>query len=157
MNHIGEVMLQNVNMGDFVSIGSDVTFHGPDNHACVLMPELVSSFDFPAEWNPGYQVSGYNKGRITIGNDVLIGRGVKVLSGVKIGDGAVIGAWSVVAKDIPPYAIAVGNPVVVKKYRFAPEVIEKLLRIRWWEWTPEIIISRMGDFRNIDIFIQKYG
>lgn len=47
---------------------------------------------------------------VTIGNDVWIATGVLVLPGVTIGDGSVIGAGSVVAKDIPPYSLAVGNP-----------------------------------------------
>ena len=60
-----------------------------------------------------------------IGEYVWIGRGSLVLAGVTIGKGAVIGANSVVSKDIPEYAIAVGNPIQVKKYR-DKEVFEKL-------------------------------
>jgi acetyltransferase-like isoleucine patch superfamily enzyme len=52
-----------------------------------------------------------------IGNDVWIGANCSILGGVTIGDGAIIGAGSVVTKDIPAYAIAVGNPAKVKKYR----------------------------------------
>lgn len=54
---------------------------------------------------------------IIIGNDVWIGRRVMIMPGVKIGDGAVIGAGAVVAKDVPPYTIAVGNPIQFKKKR----------------------------------------
>ena len=54
---------------------------------------------------------------ITIGNDVWIGANVTILKGVKISDGVVIGAGSVVTKDIPPYAIVVGNPAKIVKYR----------------------------------------
>lgn len=52
-----------------------------------------------------------------IGNDVWIGANCTILGGVTIGDGAVIGAGSVVTKDIPPYAIAIGNPARVLKHR----------------------------------------
>jgi virginiamycin A acetyltransferase len=69
---------------------------------------------------------------ITIGNDVFIGANVTVLDGITIGDGAVIGAGAVVSKNIPPYAIAVGCPIRVIKYRFEPEVIENLLQFQWW-------------------------
>lgn len=48
---------------------------------------------------------------IVIGDDVFIGARSIILKGVTIGTGAVIGAGSVVAKDIPEYAIGVGNPV----------------------------------------------
>lgn len=68
---------------------------------------------------------------ITIGNDVFIGMNVTILDGVTIGNGAVIGAGAVVTKDIPPYAIAVGVPAKVVKYRFSTEIIEKLEQIQW--------------------------
>ena len=79
--------------------------------------------------------------RIKVGNDVWIGQGVTILkkNGISIGDGAVLGSGAVVTKDIPPYAIAVGVPARVIKYRFRPEVIEELLNIKWWDWPMEII------------------
>lgn len=55
------------------------------------------------------------------------------MPGVHVGDGAIIGANSVVAKDIPPYSVAVGNPVVIKKYRFDEETRELLLKLKWWD------------------------
>lgn len=73
-----------------------------------------------------------HKDKIEIGNDVWIGDNVTILKG-KIGDGAVIGAGSVVTKDIPPYAIAVGNPAKVIKYRFDEEKIKQLLEEKWWD------------------------
>lgn len=57
-----------------------------------------------------------------------------IMGGVSIGNGAIIGAGAVVSKDIPPYAIAVGNPVKIIIYRFNREYIDKLLKIRWWNW-----------------------
>lgn len=54
---------------------------------------------------------------VYIGDDVWIGGRVTILPGVHIGNHCIIGAGSVVSKDIPDWAIAVGNPVVVKKYR----------------------------------------
>ena len=57
------------------------------------------------------------KGGIVIEDDAWIGVGVIILDGVKVGKGAVVGAGSVVNKDIPNYAIAVGNPARVVKMR----------------------------------------
>jgi acetyltransferase-like isoleucine patch superfamily enzyme len=54
---------------------------------------------------------------IRIGSDVWLGLGVTVTAGVTIGDGAVIGARAVVTDDIPPYAVAVGSPARVTRYR----------------------------------------
>lgn len=73
------------------------------------------------------------RGDTVIGNDVWIGQNVTILPGVHIGDGAIIGANAVVGKDIPPYAVALGNPVQIKKFRFDQETIELLLKLKWWD------------------------
>jgi len=78
---------------------------------------------------------------VEIGNDVWIGVNVTILPGSVIGDGAVIGAGSVVRGSIPPYAICTGNPAVIKRYRFDEDVIERLLKLQWWNW-PEARIDR---------------
>jgi len=70
---------------------------------------------------------------IHIGNDVYIGINVTVLDGVTIGDGAVIGAGAVVTEDVPPYAIAVGVPAKVTRYRFEKQTIDRLLASKWWD------------------------
>lgn len=70
-----------------------------------------------------------------IGNDVFIGANVTVLDGVMIGDGAVIGAGAVVVDNVPPYAVAVGMPAKVVKYRFDDATIKMLLAKQWWNWT----------------------
>ena len=89
-----------------------------------------------------------------IGNDVWIGQNVTVMPGVHIGDGAIVGANSVVAKDVPPYCIAVGNPCRVVRKRFDDETIAFLLDLKWWDWDAEKIFGNMellcnGDMRRI--------
>uniref|UniRef100_A0A6M3KTD4 Putative hexapeptide repeat-containing transferase n=1 Tax=viral metagenome TaxID=1070528 RepID=A0A6M3KTD4_9ZZZZ len=105
---------------------------------------------------PKYGVS--SKGPVVIGSDVWIGYKALILSGVTIGDGAVIGAKSVVSKDIPPYAIAVGSPIVVKKYRFTEEQITELLKIQWWNWPEEKIKQNIKLLlsENIEEFIRTF-
>lgn len=83
------------------------------------------------------------KGDTVIDNDVWIGQHVTVMPGVHIGDGAIIGANSVVASDIPPYSIAVGNPCRVVKKRFDDELIDLLLQFKWWDKDIEEIESLM--------------
>lgn len=69
-----------------------------------------------------------------IGHDVWIGDHAVILAAVKsIGTGAVIAAGAIVNKDVPPYALVIGNPARVVRYRFPPETIAKLLESRWWE------------------------
>lgn len=70
-----------------------------------------------------------------IGNDVWIGVDAIILRGVKIGDGAVIGANSVVTKDIPDYAIAVGSPAKVIKYRFNDAQQKIIKESNWWQYS----------------------
>jgi len=93
---------------------------------------------------------------IIIGNDVFIGANVVILDGVIIGDGAVIGAGSVVSKNIPPYAIAVGSPIKIIKYRFAENEIEKLLHLKWWDFEVEIHDDISNNFFKIDVFLNKW-
>lgn len=82
-------------------------------------------------------------GGVVIGNDVWIGGGVIVKAGVTIGDGAVIGSGAVVTKDVEPYAIVAGVPAKIIKKRFDDKIIERLLKLKWWEYDPNI-------FRGID-------
>ena len=93
---------------------------------------------------------------VTIGNDVFIGANVTVLDGVTIGDGAVIGAGAVVSKDIPPYAIAVGCPIEIKKYRLNEKQIAAMERIQWWNWDGEQLKDIREMFDSIDEFIAKH-
>ncbi|GEB69779.1 Putative acetyltransferase [Pseudoalteromonas carrageenovora] len=76
---------------------------------------------------------------VSVGNDVWIAAGAVVTRGVVIGDGAVVGANAVVTKDVPPYSIVAGSPAKIIKYRFSAEIIELLLKIKWWEWPIEKI------------------
>jgi virginiamycin A acetyltransferase len=93
---------------------------------------------------------------ITIGNDVFIGANVTILDGVTIGDGAIIGAGAVISKDIPSYAIAIGCPVIIKKYRFPDEIIDKLLKIKWWDFGENELKDVERYFFDINSFIDRY-
>ncbi len=79
-----------------------------------------------------------------IGSDVWIGSGATVLRSVRVGDGAVIGAAAVVVKDVPPYAIAVGNPARVIGYRFSGDVIEAMLDLKWWDYSLDVVREIRG-------------
>lgn len=93
---------------------------------------------------------------IVIGNDVFIGANVTILDGITIGDGAVIGAGAVVSKSIPDYAIAVGSPIQINKYRFTEDQIQKLKKIEWWNFDEANLKNVNRDFFEIDSFINKY-
>ena len=93
----------------------------------------------------------------TIGHDTWIGHGAIIQPGVTIGDGAIVGSGAIVTKDVPPYAIVVGVPAEIIKYRFPEETIAALQRIQWWNWSYDMIKERLEDFhRDIEEFIEKY-
>lgn len=96
--------------------------------------------------------------QVVLGNDVWIGHGAVVLPGITIGSGAVLGAGAVASKDIPPFAIAVGVPAKVLRYRFESPIIERLLRVAWWDWPHERLAAALPDFRGLTIeaFLEKH-
>lgn len=89
-----------------------------------------------------------------IGNDVFIGANVTVLDGVHIADGAIVGAGAVVVKDIPAYAVAVGVPAKVTKYRFDEKTIAKLQELQWWDWSLEKLKDIELNFWNVNEIIK---
>lgn len=116
-----------------------------------LLPNSFLSESIPVP----EQTIGDTKYKVIIGNDVWMGYNVCVKEGVTIGDGAIIGAKSLVTRDIPPYAIAVGTPAKVIKYRFTPEQIQELLEIKWWDKDIEWIRENIHAFEDIDAFIAQ--
>ncbi len=65
-----------------------------------------------------------------------------------IGDGAIVGSNAVVTKNVPPYAIVGGIPARIIKYRFDKKIIERLLKIKWWD-LPEEQLTNLP-FDNVD-------
>lgn len=135
-------------IGAFCSIAADVgIFLGGNHH-----PEWVTTFPFGAMWYEHHHPEQpSSRGDVVIGNDVWIGREAIIMSGVTVGDGAVIGARAVVGKNVAPYTIVVGNPAKPLRQRFAPEIIEKLLEIRWWDWPDRRLRRAAGLMQNPDI------
>jgi hypothetical protein len=72
--------------------------------------------------------------KIKIGHDVWIGEGAMIARNLEIGDGAIIAARSVVTKSVPPYTIVGGVPAKTIKTRFPEKIIERLLKIKWYEY-----------------------
>ncbi len=133
-----------IRIGAFCSFGPEVLILGRANHAT----ELVSSFPFRSVMlRPGGEnVDARGRGPVTIGHDVWVGARAMILSGMTIGSGAVVGAGAVVTREVPAYAIVAGNPAVVVRHRFPPEVVEALLSIAWWHWPDEKIARFENEF-----------
>ena len=147
-------------LGRYNSIGRDCNFFLHSNHR----PDWITTSS--QLWGPVsdhianmHMDMGHPtcKGDIIIENDVWIGAKSTIMSGVKISNGAVIGACSVVTKDVPPYAIVVGNPGKIIKYRFSESQIKDLLEIAWWEWDEGKIKDNALQMwsSDIDTFIER--
>ncbi|MDR1362598.1 MAG: CatB-related O-acetyltransferase [Spirochaetaceae bacterium] len=134
VTHFYEFYDDKLIIGKFCQIASGVEFiMNGANHQM----SCVSTFPFYIfeKWNetaPSLDKMPL-KGDTVIGNDVWIGQNVTILPGVKIGDGAIIGTKSVVGSDIEPYTIAAGNPAKIIRKRFDEELIELLLKLKWWD------------------------
>jgi len=149
-------------IGNYTSIANNTHFAIGINHGY----ERFSNYpfdgvaDITGDWkiDEGYiDISGErNPKQLIIGHDVWLGTNVTVMGGVRIGNGAVIGAGAVVAKDIPPYAIAVGNPARVIKYRFPAEIIQKFQQLKWWNWPEEKIHEALPLLSNVEKFLKTY-
>ncbi|MCD5414019.1 MAG: chloramphenicol acetyltransferase [Clostridiales bacterium] len=170
-------MLQNTTLGDYSYTGSNCIFQNTNigKFSNIAAYVRVGATDHPLErptlHHFTYRSKMYGldnkddedffakrKARIaTIGHDTWIGHGVLTKPEIEIGNGAVIGQGSVVTKNIPPYAIAVGVPAKVIRFRFAESMIEALERIKWWDWPHEKIKENLYDFRgDISSFIIKH-
>ena len=139
LSYTGEyTIIINTNIGKFTSISWGVTI-GPEDHDYSRVTNhsfLYSVKTFKLTDKKYY--SPFER-PCEIGNDVWIGCNSTILRGVKIGDGVVIGANSLVNRDIPAYAIAVGSPAKIIKYRFDKATINRLLELSWWNYSLDTI------------------
>lgn len=140
-------------IGRYCAIAREVRFlMGAANHVM----DGVSTYPFPmfgADWLDHMDLFAARafRGDTVVGNDVWLGYQALVLPGARIGDGAIVAARSVVSGDIPPYAIAAGNPARVVRLRFPPDDVARLLRIAWWNWPAELVTRHLKIIMGNDI------
>lgn len=148
-------------IGNYCSIGKNVSI-GTSSHfidTLTTSPIVIPTFRFMNflsitndDWR-SYYMDLFDKQPLThqrpvsIGSDVWIGNNVTIMDGVRIGHGAVIGSGAVVTHDVPPYAIVVGVPAKIIKYRFDKKIIKALLELQWW-YLPETVIAKLP-FHNV--------
>ncbi len=148
-------------VGNFSGISKKITFelrmnNGHNYRNVSSYESAMFDWEVPREFYPSRK-----RCKIFIGNDVWVGIGCIFKSAnpnkpLIIGDGAVIASDSVVVKNVPPYAIVGGNPAQIIKFRFSEDVIEALLRIKWWDWDLDKIHDNFKYFNDIEKFISLH-
>jgi virginiamycin A acetyltransferase len=151
--------LSKVKVGNFTSIAEKVTIYLGNGfgHDATFVSTYPFGYIHKDVFDKVSNKSKNTNGDVNIGSDVWIGYNATIMSGVTIGDGAIIAANSHVVKNVEPYSIVGGNPAKHIKYRFSKEQIEKLLKIKWWNWKDEKIKKFMHLLmsKNIDPFIKQ--
>ncbi len=154
-----DVTLMNTIIGKFCSIAQGVLISGGNHPSKTFVSTSPVFFSPHKQCGVTFSDGTYFRemGNTKIGNDVWIGANAVVKDDINIGDGAIIGAGAIVTKDVDPYSIVAGNPAKLIRHRFEPEVIDFLLRFRWWEKEEAWLKSNYKDFHDIDLFKKKYG
>lgn len=146
----------NILVGKYSSLAHNLAFYLGLNHNYHMVATYPFTYVLDGDVS-GTHAASYNRHQIIIGSDVWIGGDVTIMSGVRIGSGAVIGAGAVIAKDVPPYAVVVGNPMRIIKYRFDAETIARLLRIKWWNWRQEDIERHIPQYKDdLPAFLERF-
>lgn len=126
-----------VEVGNHVAIEPGVDFLVGGNHRLdwITIYPLREMYELPG----AYVGNPWSRGDIVVGHGVWIGRGARILSGVTIGEGSIVAPFSVVTRDVRPYAVVTGHPAVELGRRFPDSVVESLANIDWVAWPAERI------------------
>lgn len=159
-----KTILNNAKIGRFCSIGSNISIidgkHPTDTfastHPAFYAVNNASQLKYVNENKfQEFSFADNNGTVVEIGNDVWIGNNVHIIGGVKIGDGAVIGSCALVTKDVAPYSIVGGVPAKEIKKRFSEDIIQRLLKAKWWDKDAEWISSHAESFDNVENLLEE--
>lgn len=129
-------VVSDATIGSYCSFGSRVSVGGFSHPTHLFSVHEVSYRDtmpFFGESVFSANLAEFERPKTIIGSDVYVGDNAVIRSGVVIGNGVVVGAGAVVTHNIEDYAIVVGNPAKVLRYRFCSHVVRELQATRWWE------------------------
>ncbi|NDV19405.1 type B chloramphenicol O-acetyltransferase [Pseudodesulfovibrio sp. JC047] len=137
-------------IGKYCSIGSGAIFLMAGNQG--HRHDWISTYPFHYRPEFAEAADGYTpKGDTVIGNDVWIGTEAMILPGISIGNGAIIAARAVVTRNVPDYTVVGGNPAKIIRQRFSDDDIDRLLRLRWWDWPEEKVKRHLDALCSHDI------
>lgn len=160
----------NTVLGKYSYIGNNCTIiHTEIGNYCSIADNcIIGGASHPIDWvstspifhsgknvlRKNFSNHKYNPYKKTIiENDVWIGNNCLIKSGVKISSGAIVGMGSIVTKDIGPYEIWAGVPARFIRKRFNDDVIEELLKTKWWDWEEKEIENFAQYFNDVNEFI----
>ena len=152
-------------IGRYCALASGVRFIMPGANHADLGPSTFPFGIFGEPWaerTMDLVMGAPSRGDTVVGHDVWLGYRALVLPGVTVGHGAVVAAGSVVASDVPPYAIAGGNPARVIRMRYEAEDVERLLRAAWWDWPVELVTEHAraimaGEPAELEQIAERHG
>jgi virginiamycin A acetyltransferase len=151
-------------IGRFCAIAAGVRFLMPGGNHADRGPSTYPFGIFGGAWadTTDLVMSAPSRGDTVVGHDVWFGYQALVMPGVKIGSGAVVAAGSVVAADVPPYAIVAGNPAKVVRRRFDDAGVDRLVRAAWWNWPIELVTEHArtimaGDPADLERIASEHG
>lgn len=149
--------IENTHIGKFCTIGTNFICGGDIPQPQNLLA-TAPMFFLTQKYN-GISLSHKNKLNysmdINIGNDVSIGMNVLIIGGIDISDGVIIKPGTLVNENIPPYAIVEGNPMRVVGFRYDQETIDRLLKIKWWNWSEEKLHLIEETLQNEQVFLMN--
>lgn len=157
-----------VDIGRYCSIGESVVIGAPEHPLdwfsthpfAFTRPEHLANFYASPEFAALAPASDSEApvfvapGRTTVGNDVWIGAQASIKRGLTIGHGAVVGLGSVVTHDVPPYAIVAGTPAKVFRLRFSEPIVERLLKLAWWQYDLQPLKAQL-DFSRVEAALDQ--
>jgi len=133
-----------VKIGNYCSIAKNISLQTYNhNHKKITSYFMGKNF-----FNENWKNEIVSKGGVDIKNDVWIGSHCVILGGITIGNGSIVAANSLVNKDVPNYAIVAGSPAKIIGFRFDETEIEKLLQLKWWDWSDEKLKLNKFLFEN---------
>ena len=153
------IVSKETTIGSFCSIADGVLI-GTTQHPTDWLSTSPFQYNFATDkiinlTNTKTKFQKYIDGKkpVHIGNDVWIGVNAIIKDGVTLGDGCIVGSSAVVTHDVPPYAIVGGIPAKIIKYRFSPEIIKELEKLKWWD-LPDNKIAKLP-FNDIEKCIKE--
>jgi len=141
----------NVIIGRYSSIAPGVRAFN-QNHPIERLS--TSAIFYEPRWGGGEECALDARPVLAIGHDVWLGQNAMITPGCRrIGHGAIVGAGSVVTRDVPAFAVVVGNPARVLRYRFDETLRKAILASQWWSLSPGELFKKLPlgrDFSNTE-------